>query len=97
MEMKSNGIEVLKTWFKRVWAEEDGNAIEEMFPSLGRAEGIGSQQILGPEAFRGFQAAFLKLVNEVRIEIDQGMQQGEWTAALCSLTGVCRKTERKFK
>lgn len=38
----SEKLEVVKSWFERVWAQEDEGAIEELFVSDGPARGLGT-------------------------------------------------------
>lgn len=83
---------VLETWFQRVWTEEDPSAIDEMFPDDGEAEGLGEETRVGPKGFREFQQELLSRVAEIRIDIEQCMQAGEWMASRCMLRGKCRAT-----
>ena len=42
--------ETLKTWFRRVWAEEDATAIDDMLRPDMQARGLGDQPRVGAEA-----------------------------------------------
>ncbi|MEP4987312.1 MAG: nuclear transport factor 2 family protein [Paracoccaceae bacterium] len=74
--------EVLETWFRRVWAEEDAGAIDEMMAPGTPARGLGSQTHIGPAGFKGFQQGLLALVSDVEIKIDKSMEDGDWIFAL---------------
>ena len=96
-------LEILETWFQRVWSEEDVAAIDEMFVKDGRAVGLGAQtrvgesefrehEMLGPDEFKVFQKALLGLVRDVTISVTHSMTSGEWMCALCVFQGTSRKT-----
>ena len=98
----SNGTEVFRTWFRRVWKENDLSAIDEMFPScpsigVGVAEGLGAQKLLGPDDFKVFQQALSGLISDIEISIDKSIDDGEWTSLLCVLCGKCKSTGKSVK
>ncbi|MDC0361145.1 ester cyclase [Alphaproteobacteria bacterium] len=95
--------DVVETWFRRVWNEEDASAIDEMFEGAGRAVGLGGSgmqqgvdfrdhELIGPEGFKFFHQSLLGLVGSVTISVTDSMTRGDWIAALCMLNGKCRKT-----
>ncbi|WP_168206319.1 ester cyclase [Labrenzia sp. PHM005] len=101
-------LEILETWFQRVWSEEDQSAIDEMFLQDGRAVGLGTQtkvgenefrehEMLGPDDFKVFQKALLNLVKDVKIEVTHSMTSNEWLCALCLFQGTSRKTGERIK
>jgi hypothetical protein len=81
----ANGKELLQTWFQRVWSQEDATAIEEMFPSPGKAEGLGEHPLVGPEDFKQFHKAICRLLSNINITIDKSVEQGVWISAICTL------------
>ncbi|MCH7816990.1 MAG: ester cyclase [Proteobacteria bacterium] len=83
----NNGREVLETWFRRVWKEQDQTAIEDMFPSMGEATGLGKHALIGPEDFKQFQAALIDLIPNIEITIDKSIEEGPWISAMCTLSG----------
>lgn len=84
--------EVLETWFRKVWAEEDADAISAMMAPDAAARGLGSQAQVGPAEFTGFQKCLLELVSDVEIKIDKSVEDGEWIFSLCSITAKCRRS-----
>ena len=54
-----SGREVLETWFRRVWKEEDAAAIDEMFVG-GDVKGLGKQTGMTPEDFAGLSPGSLR-------------------------------------
>lgn len=88
----SNHREVLETWFKRVWAEEDANAIDQMLVPETAASGLGPKVHDGPAQFKGFQKGLLGLVSNVDISIDMSTEDGDWIYSLCNFTAECRRS-----
>lgn len=84
------GQKVLQNWFQRVWTEEDQNAIDEIFPSPGKARGLGAQTLIGPEDFKQFQSALCRLLSDIHISIDKCVEEGEWTCALCTFRAISK-------
>ena len=73
----TKNLEVLETWFQRVWNEGDASAIDEMFQEQGKARGLGGQddsaeidaeggiaeQVrVGPAGFKGFHQSFFQMM-----------------------------------
>ena len=84
------GQEVLKNWFQRVWKEEDQDAIDEMLPSSGKASGLGSQSLVGPEEFKQFHHGLCCLLSDIDISIDKCIEQESWTSALCTFSATSK-------
>ncbi|WFE91985.1 ester cyclase [Roseibium porphyridii] len=104
----SEKLEVVKSWFERVWAQEDEGAIEELFVSDGPARGLGTyvrdddarfadHARIGPEGFKEFHRSLLKLVGNVDISVTMDMEQGDWLALLCVLKATKRGTDMKVQ
>lgn len=100
--------EIMETWFQRVWADEDPEAIEEMFIDEGTARGLGTyvtegqgsfldHELIGPKGFKEFHKALLGLVGDVKIEITKSMEQGDWLAVLCVFKAKKRGTDQKVQ
>jgi predicted ester cyclase len=107
-QFMSEKIDVVETWFKRVWAEEDETAIDEMFVPNGTARGLGTyvngkadefkdHELIGPDSFKEFHTALLNLVGDVKIEITKSMEQGDWLALLCVFKAKKRGTDEKVQ
>lgn len=82
----------VETWFRRVWHEEDANAIAEMMVSDAHVKGMSRQVVVGAEGFTAFQQALLALLADVRIEIDRYSEDGDWVTVLFNIRSTCRKT-----
>lgn len=91
------GRELLETWFRRVWKEEDVDAIDEMFPFPGEAKGLGAQSLIGPEDFKQFHGALCTLLSDIDICIDKCIEEGVWTSALCTLHATSKNDGSQVK
>lgn len=81
----STNIEVLETWFRRVWTEEDSAAIDELFIPDGEARGLGANHLIGPEGFKQFHSALCGLLSDFVITIDRSLEVEDWISAVCTL------------
>lgn len=80
----------LETWARRVWAERDERAIDEMALGDTRAHGLGMQTMVGAEAFKAFHRAVCAQLVDTRLVIDHHIEADGWLAALCTFTGTTR-------
>ena len=89
-------VEVLDTFFKEVWTNENTAKIKELFvPDQGdqkTAGGLRREEQLSPDDFASFQQALLALVKDMTITIDQFIEKGDWLVARCTVTAKSRKT-----
>ena len=88
----STSREVIETWFRRVWTEEDSTAIEELFVPDGEARGLGANALIGPQGFKQFHSALRGLLGDFVITIDKSIEVGDWIAAVCTLLAKSRKS-----
>ncbi len=77
-------LEVIETWMRRVWNEQETSVIHEMFKVDGTADGLG-QQLVGPKDFEVFHAQMLTLIDNVDVQVIKHFQDGSWSSAYCSL------------
>jgi hypothetical protein len=68
-------------------------AIDEMFASPGRVEGLGADAIIGPEHFKQFHAAICGLLSDIEISVDKSIQDGPWISAICTLKASSKETD----
>ena len=76
--------EVLDTWYRRVWEEEDASAIDEMFVQDPEIQPIGMHKPIDIEEFKEFHKLICAQLKEIDIKIDKTVEQGDWLTALCS-------------
>ena len=88
----SKSREVMETWFRRVWTEEDPSAIEELFVPDGEARGLGANALIGPQGFKQFHSALRGLLRDFVITIDKSIEVEDWIAAVCTLRAKSRKS-----
>lgn len=87
----------LEKWFEEVWTKENTATIHEMFTPdhSGSAKGIKKNQGIGPDEFVEFQKLLLGLLKNIKIRIDNCIEQGDVISAECTLTANDRKTGTK--
>ncbi|GAA5121102.1 ester cyclase [Luteolibacter yonseiensis] len=85
MNAPRDAKEIARLWFEKVWNQRDNALARELMApdAVGHLE--GGQEIVGPEAFLGFQASFLEAVPDLRIGIvalvaDEANVCTHWTA-----------------
>jgi len=88
----SEARDVMETWFRRVWKEEDPVAIDDLFVPDGKARGLGANVLIGPAGFRQFQSDLLALLSNVVITIDKLIESDDWSSMVCSLNANDRRT-----
>jgi len=88
----STGREVMETWFRRVWSEQDCSAIEELFIPDGKARGLGANVLIGPEGFKQFHSALCGLLTNFVITIDKSVESGEWISVVCTLRAKSQRS-----
>jgi len=84
--------EVMETWFRRVWTEEDSAAIDELFVPDGMARGLGANALVGPEGFKQFHSTLCGLLRDFVITIDKSVEEGQWIATVCTLRARSRQS-----
>ena len=57
----STNRDVMESWFHRVWTQEDVTAIDELLVPDGQVEGLGANALIGPDDFKKFHSALLRL------------------------------------
>ena len=87
-------LELIERWFEEVWANENKEAIHEMFEVSGTAKGLGDREIAGPSEFEAFHGLMLAQIENVRVSVDKFMEQGDWVSILCSLDATQKGTNK---
>lgn len=93
----SEKLEVLETWFRRVWEEEDESAIDEMFKPGAQAKGLGDKPLEGPEDFKMFHRNLLRLLCDVKLEVTESMESGDKLCAICIFRAKSRNGENPLE
>lgn len=88
----STGRAHLETWLRRVWFEEDQNAIDELYVVGGEAHGLGEQPLMGPDDFKVFHKALCDRLHNINCQIDKSIEEGPWLSAICTLKANCSQS-----
>src|SRR4029434_7538523 len=89
----STSRNVMETWFRRVWSEEDTSAIEEMFIPDGEPREFGANVWIAPRDFKQFHAALCGLLKDIVITIDKSIEQGDWISCVCTLRARSQQSD----
>ncbi len=87
-----NKREITETWFRRVWLEEDLDAIGEMMSADAPVTGLRKTPQLGAADFKTLVQALLGLINETTVTIDNYMENGDWISVLMNISARNRHT-----
>ena len=108
----SSHLQVLETWFRKVWNEGDASAIDQMFAKDGKARGLGGEDLvtevadlqaveeqvrIGPEGFKIFHERLFSMLEDFDIQVNQSMEDGDWISALCTVNATSRETGERVK
>lgn len=80
--------ELLADWYHRVWVEQDLDAIDSLISSDTEAKGLLPAFRVGPEEFRSLVPIMLELVEDFSITVDKAIEEGDWLAALVSISAI---------
>jgi len=84
-----SGKQIARRWFEDVWNKRDANAISRFFPNDGIAHGLPpGHDLIGPAAFQPFHAAFLEGFADLRIVIDDLIEEDDRVAVRWHCTGT---------
>ena len=89
-------LEFMETWFRRVWAEEDMDAITELLVPDGKVHGLQKVPSVGPDEFRGFAELVLKLIRDVDITVERLIEDGDWASILMHIEATSHATGKKI-
>ncbi|WP_460273760.1 ester cyclase [Celeribacter sp. ULVN23_4] len=71
------GLELLETWYDRVWVHGDLGAVAEFFDTEALASGLMSDFAAQLEDFQTLVPAVLQALRDVRITIEDAMEVGD--------------------
>ena len=83
--------DLMETWFDRAWSQRDETAVDEMFAPELDVRGLGDPRVTR-EQVKAFHRAILEAYEDIRIEILECVESGDWIAVLCRMTGTFAKT-----
>lgn len=71
------GLELLETWYDRVWVHGDLSAVADFFDTEALASGLMSDFAAQLEDFQTLVPAVLQALRDVRITIEDSMEVGD--------------------
>lgn len=81
-------VSQLEEWYRRVYLNRELEAVETLFTSETKAEGLLADCQVGPEDIRVFSMALMEMVEAPRFRIVKAVQEGEWMAALIETDAI---------
>ncbi len=84
--------ELVETWFRRVWTEQDASAIDELFVPDGTTKGLAAGPATDPAGFRAFHAAMSAQLSDLAFTVERAVSEGEWVFAVLKLTARTSRT-----
>lgn len=90
-------LDLLDDWYRRVWVESDLDAIDSFFTPRSVASGLMDELQVGPEDFREFVPAVMRLIREPVVMIDTHMDTGDWLWALVTISAKSAKSMTPVK
>jgi steroid delta-isomerase-like uncharacterized protein len=90
--VESNSM-LARRWMDEVWNKRLEKTIDEMLPEGSLGHSYGNPSMQGPQAFRQFRDAFVKAVPELRMEVQDTVEQGDNVAVRWRVRGVHRGQE----
>ena len=81
--MASENVQVVLRWFDEVWNKGDIAVIDELFSADGIAHGLGEpgREVRGAEAFKPFVQRLRAAFPDLKITVDDTIEQGDKVAA----------------
>ncbi len=90
-------VDTARTWFRRVWEEQDEKAIADMFVPDGRAMITNSDPVIGPEEFLVFHRQLLSMFTDVKFEFTRHLEDDDWLAVMGTLKATDRATSEELE
>jgi steroid delta-isomerase-like uncharacterized protein len=85
-----SGKQLARRWFDEVWNQREAAAISRLFATDGIAHGLGAngEDLIGPGGFLPFHDAFLGGFADLKITIDDLIEEGDRVAVRWHATGT---------
>ncbi|MGR3637851.1 MAG: ester cyclase [Shimia sp.] len=87
-----NKKSILTNWYQRVWVECDLTAIDEYLAPDTEAEGLLPEFSVDSKDFRALVPMCLALVENLEVNVDKVLEDGDWAAALISMQAISPTT-----
>jgi len=80
--------QVVQRWFDEVWNKGRAEAIDEILDPDATVAGLSPQPFTGPAALKGVQSTFLTAFPDLRIAVDELIEEGHSVAFRFTVTGT---------
>ncbi|WP_424941694.1 ester cyclase [Aliiroseovarius crassostreae] len=87
-----SNLDILKSWYNKVWIEGDLDSIDEFFTPDAEAQGMMDFTV-GPEDFKALVAAMLEQIEEIEITFNRVVETDHWVWAQMSGKAKGKLTE----
>lgn len=81
-----DGLQILQSWYERVWVDADLDAVAEFFDVEALASGLLPDLAADMEDFQALVPAVLRLIRDVSFEINDSMQVDDRAWALTTIS-----------
>ena len=84
-----NSDAVMRQWFKEVWNEKNEQTIDRLLAPDSVVHGLGGTDgdLRGPEGFKRVFHTFHGALDNIHVEVEQTMTDGEMCTAFCRVRG----------
>jgi steroid delta-isomerase-like uncharacterized protein len=80
--------QIIRRWFDRVWNQRDERMVHELMAKDCIAHGLGPDPLVGPEGFMPFYRAFVSAMPDLRISIEDLLEEDDRVVARWTATGT---------
>lgn len=87
-----SNLDLLRTWYDRVWEHEEIEAIDELLAPEPTISGLEEGMFSDAEAYKLFWRLVFRILMDIRPVIHRHVSDGEWIAANLTLNAKIRQT-----
>ena len=90
MDNTAKNKAIVRRWFEEVWNKGQEATIDELFPSIGVAYGLGdtATEVRGPEQIKPFVRNLRSAIPDLRIDVDDIVAEGDRVVVRLTLKGT---------
>ena len=90
--MSKQNVDFMHQWYAEVWNNKNENAIDELLHPDVKVYGLGAEPMSGIPAFKQFYYNFLKEVEDVKVDVERTIAEGDYIVALCNVKAIHRQS-----
>lgn len=80
--------QIARRWIEEVWNQRNSDAIPALFAPNAISHGLSGQDFVGPDGFRPFHQAFMNAFADLRMTIDDMIEEDDRLAIRWHATGT---------